>query len=151
MSLNQSAPENLKMAVSPPLCTLIESNLCNNNKLKIGCGCCGYISILSNWNRYQSSISLQIPNSNSNYKMKNSEMGREWNYPIPKIWEQEGNEKIHSHNSGTGIRGFHSWEWTGTGIPAHPLYILATVRLQSGHIPATFWLHSDYMPGGLEK
>ena len=19
-----------------------------------------------------------------------------------------------------GIRGFHSWEWTGTGIPAHP-------------------------------
>ena len=39
---------------------------------------------------------------------------------IPKIWEREGNEKIHSHNSGVGIRGFHSWEWTGTGIPAHP-------------------------------
>ena len=39
---------------------------------------------------------------------------------IPKIREQEGNEKIHSHNSGKGIRGFHSWEWTGTGIPAHP-------------------------------
>ena len=39
---------------------------------------------------------------------------------IPEIREREGNEKIHSHNSGKGIRGFHSWEWTGTGIPAHP-------------------------------
>merc|ERR1712163_5909 len=53
---------------------------------------------------------------------------------IPKIREREGNEKnpfpqfgngkgmkkTHSHNSGKGIRGFHSWEWTGTGIPAHP-------------------------------
>ena len=39
---------------------------------------------------------------------------------IPEIREQEGNEKIHSHNSGMGIRGFHSWEWPGTGIPAHP-------------------------------
>ena len=39
---------------------------------------------------------------------------------IPKIWEREGNEKIHSRISGTGIRGFHSWEWMGTGIPAHP-------------------------------
>ena len=39
---------------------------------------------------------------------------------IPKIREREENEKIHSHNSGKGIRGFHSWEWTGTGIPAHP-------------------------------
>ena len=27
--------------------------------------------------------------------------------------------KIHSHDSGTGIRGFHSLIWTGTGIPAH--------------------------------
>ena len=24
--------------------------------------------------------------------------------------------------SGKGIRAFHSWEWTGTGIPAHPCY-----------------------------
>ena len=39
---------------------------------------------------------------------------------IPKIREREGNERIHSHNSGTGIKGFHSWEWTRTGIPAHP-------------------------------
>ena len=38
---------------------------------------------------------------------------------IPEIREWEGNEKIHSHNSGMGIRGFHSWEWTGTGISAH--------------------------------
>ena len=27
---------------------------------------------------------------------------------IPEIREREGNEKIHSHNSGKGIRGFHS-------------------------------------------
>ena len=47
---------------------------------------------------------------------------------IPKIWEREGNEKIHSHNSGKGIRGFHSWEWTGTGIPAHPWPIVGALR-----------------------
>ena len=39
---------------------------------------------------------------------------------IPKIRERERNQKIHSHNSGTGIRGFLSREWMGTGIPAHP-------------------------------
>ena len=39
---------------------------------------------------------------------------------IPEIREWEGNEKIHSHNLGMGIRAFHSWEWTGAGIPAHP-------------------------------
>ena len=39
---------------------------------------------------------------------------------IPEIREREGNEKIHSHNSEKGIRSFYSWEWTGTGIPAHP-------------------------------
>ena len=39
---------------------------------------------------------------------------------IPEIQEGEGNEKIHSHNSGKGIRGFHSWEWMGTGIPLTP-------------------------------
>ena len=50
----------------------------------------------------------------------NSGTGREWKKSIPEIREREGNEKIHSHNSGKGIRGFHSWEWTGTGIPAHP-------------------------------
>ena len=43
---------------------------------------------------------------------------------IPSIREWEGNEKIYSHNSGTGIRGLHSWEWTGTGIPAHPCNLL---------------------------
>ena len=39
---------------------------------------------------------------------------------IPEILEREWREKIHSHNLGTGIRAFHSWEWTGTGVPAHP-------------------------------
>ena len=34
---------------------------------------------------------------------------------LPKIWEREGNEKIHSHNSGMGIRGYHSQEYPGTG------------------------------------
>ena len=71
-------------------------------------------------------------------------MGTGMDNSIPSIQEREGNEKktfpkfgngkgmkisnpkirerqkIHSHNSGMGIRGFHSWEWTGTGIPAHP-------------------------------
>ena len=50
----------------------------------------------------------------------NSGTGREWKKSIPEIREREGNEKIHCHNSGKGIRGFHSWEWTGTGFPAHP-------------------------------
>ena len=39
---------------------------------------------------------------------------------FPKFGNGKGMKKIHSHNSGNGIRGFHSWEWTGTGIPAHP-------------------------------
>ena len=34
---------------------------------------------------------------------------------IPKIRERERNEKKLSQNSGTGIRGFYSREWTGTG------------------------------------
>ena len=50
----------------------------------------------------------------------NSGTGREWKKSIPIIREREGNEKIHSHNLGMEIRGFHSWEWTGTRIPAHP-------------------------------
>ena len=67
-------------------------------------------------------------------EIANSGMGRELKKSIPTIREREGNEKnpfpqfgngkgmkkIHSHNSGMGIRGFNSWEWTGTGIPAHP-------------------------------
>ena len=38
---------------------------------------------------------------------------------IPEIREREGNGEIHSNNSGPGIRGCHSQEWTGTGIPTH--------------------------------
>ena len=38
---------------------------------------------------------------------QSSGTGREW--------------KIHSQSLGKGIRGLHSWEWPGTGIPAHPL------------------------------
>ena len=45
----------------------------------------------------------------------NSGTGRERKKSIPEIRQPEVNEKIHSHNSGKGIRGFHSWEWTGTG------------------------------------
>ena len=74
---------------------------------------------------------------------ESSGMGAGMDNPIPKVREREGNgknpfpkfgngkgikktfpkfgnEKIHSHKSGKGIRGFHSWEWTGAGIPAHP-------------------------------
>ena len=54
---------------------------------------------------------------------------------IPEIREQEGNEKIHSHNSGTGIRGFHSWEWTGTGIPAHPCIFSSQATAQTCCLP----------------
>ena len=39
---------------------------------------------------------------------------------ISDIRERKGNEKIHSHILRMGIRGFHSREWTGTGILAHP-------------------------------
>ena len=35
---------------------------------------------------------------------------------IPEIREREGNEKKRSQNSGTGIRGYYSREWTGTGM-----------------------------------
>ena len=64
---------------------------------------------------------------------QNSGMGREWKnlFPkfgngkgmkksIPTIREREGNEKNPFPKFGKGIRGLHSWEWPGTGIPAHP-------------------------------
>ena len=62
-----------------------------------------------------------------------SPVGREWKKSIPEIRERkrEGNDKIHSHNSGTGIRGFHSRELTGTGIHTHPLVktLLSKIRI----------------------
>ena len=65
---------------------------------------------------------------------QSSGTGREWKKSIPKIREREGNEKksipeireregnekIHSQSSGKGFKDLHSWEWPGTGIPAHP-------------------------------
>ena len=36
---------------------------------------------------------------------------------IPKIWELEWSEKVHSQNLGLGIRGFYFREWLGNGIP----------------------------------
>ena len=73
-----------------------------------------------------------------NFHSQSLGTGREWKNPFPKfgngkgmkkdipeIREREGNEKIHSQSSGTGIRGLHSWEWPGTGIPAHPCHIIA--------------------------
>ena len=36
--------------------------------------------------------------------------GREWKKEIPEIRDWEGNEKIQSHISGTGIRGYNSQE-----------------------------------------
>ena len=53
---------------------------------------------------------------------------------IPKIQEREGNDKIYSHNLGTGIRGYHSWECTGTGIPAHPYSVFSTERGRNLHM-----------------
>ena len=55
---------------------------------------------------------------NSNPKVRERE-GNGKN-PVPKFRSGKGTKKTYSHNSGTGIRGFHSWEWTGTGIPAYP-------------------------------
>ena len=60
--------------------------------------------------------------------------GRESRKSIPEIREREGNEKIHSQSSGKGIRGLHSWEWPGTGVPAHPClasFFLLTIRIRS--------------------
>ena len=114
-------------------------------------------------------FSLLIPD----FEMVNSGTGREWKISIPKVWEREGNEKIHSQNSGTGrewkksipeireregneknpfpkfgkgIRGLHSWEWPGTGIPAHPwefppifsLLTMVTLIVKSWHY-SSFW------------
>ena len=54
-------------------------------------------------------------------KQKNTFLnGKGMNKSISEIREREGNEKIHSHNLGMGIRGFHSGQWTGTRIPALP-------------------------------
>ena len=58
--------------------------------------------------------------------------------PIPEIREREGNEKIHSQNSGKGIRGFHSWEWTGTGILAHPWITSKSLKVNAEQLPETF-------------
>ena len=87
------------------------------------------------WKNWRPGISYSnpIPDLISVCEIANLGMGREWENPfpqfgngkgmkksIPKIRERKGNEKVHSQNSGKGIRGFHSWERTGTGIPAHP-------------------------------
>ena len=39
---------------------------------------------------------------------------------IPEIREREWNEKIHSHNSGKGIRGSHSWAGREREFPLTP-------------------------------
>jgi len=72
---------------------------------------------------------------------QSSGTGREWKKSIPKIREREGNEKIHSQSSGKGIRGLHSWEWPGTGIPAHPWTPPVFSRLLS--IPALSHFHGQ--------
>ena len=51
-------------------------------------------------------------------KSLTSRTGRERKNNITKLWEREGIRKIHFHGFGTGISGFHSREWTETGIPA---------------------------------
>ena len=50
---------------------------------------------------------LRFGNGNGNRKFHSQSSGteRELKNPIPKIWEREGNKKIHSHNLGTGISG----------------------------------------------
>ena len=62
----------------------------------------------SRWSRI---FSTNFGNGNEYFHCRNSGMRREWQKNIPKVREQEGG-KIHSHNSRTWIRGFHSQEWT---------------------------------------
>ena len=59
---------------------------------------------------------------------QSSGTGREWKKSIPKIREREGNEKNPFPKFGKGIRGLHSWEWPGTGIPAHPWDVLLFIN-----------------------
>ena len=61
-------------------------------------------------------------------------MEREWQKSNPWIRGQKGNEKIHFHISGTGIGGFHSWEWTGKGIPAHPWRMMSTTTFPTSKL-----------------
>ena len=60
---------------------------------------------------------------------------------LPKIWEREGNEKIHSHNSGMGIRGYHSQEFpgTGTGMKKHNMTIKEKYL-------ANMWREKEFWP-----
>ena len=51
-------------------------------------------------------------------------------------------KKKHSQNSGKGIRGFHSWEWTGTGIPAHPCSV---ARDLDQYLILNLMEHSQYI------
>ena len=59
---------------------------------------------------------------------RNSGTGREWKKSIPEIREREGNEKKPFPKFGKGIRGLHSWEWPGKGIPAHPCLLLISCK-----------------------
>ena len=58
---------------------------------------------------------------------------------IPKIWQPEGNKKNYSRNSGTRFRGFHSREWTGTGIPAHPYSLFSTEREKTSNSSGSYF------------
>ena len=70
---------------------------------------------------------------------------------IPKIREWEGNEKIycqisetgkiHSHNLGMGIRGYHSQEFpgTGTGMKKHNMTIKEKYL-------ANMWREKEFWP-----
>ena len=51
---------------------------------------------------------------------------------IPNFWEREWEWKIHSQLSGTGMGGWYSRDWSGTGIPAHPW---ARLRRTADQIP----------------
>ena len=57
-------------------------------------------------------------------------------------------KEIHSHNSRTGIRGFHSRDWTETGIPGHHrwLFIVFQVLVDFDHLKhVNHHLHVDLL------
>ena len=82
---------------------------------------------------------------------RNSGTGREWKKAIPEIREWEGNEKNPFPKFGKGIRGFHSWEWPGTGIPAHPCAKQKKNIRNSAWLPKLRVSGSGFFPGVTEQ
>ena len=71
----------------------------------------------------------------------NSGMGREWKNRFPKFRNRKGMKKIHSHNLGMGIKGYHSQKYLGTraGMKKHSTTIKEIYL-------ANMWREKDFLP-----